>query len=66
MNQLQLIDAEIEKLQAMRKAIQDECCHPKLCLTIQNHSGGDEWSRQEYYWRSYHCGLCDKRWSDEQ
>lgn len=67
MNRLQQIDAEIKKLQEERLAIQEQCCHPSLVLEkIYKSNAGNYDPSCDCYWIDYHCGLCDKRWSEDQ
>jgi len=47
--------------------IQNECSHPKGALTKKGGSNTGNWcSGDDRYWYDFHCGLCDKRWTEDQ
>lgn len=47
--------------------IQAECIHPKSAVTKKGGSSTGNWSStDDRYWYDCHCGLCDKRWTEDQ
>lgn len=66
MNSIQKIKEEIAYLQGVLAEIQEECSHPRHCVTKKheaNTGGYDVGS--DRYWTNFHCNLCDKRWTEE-
>ena len=66
MSRVDEIRIEIQKLNDELKSIQEECSHPKACLTKEYGSDTGIWCRyDDSYWTNFHCNLCDKRWTEE-
>lgn len=67
MSRVDDIKAEIKKLSAELKEIQDECSHPESCTTkVAKSNTGNYDPSCDRYWYDFHCSLCDKRWSEDQ
>ena len=57
---------QIFDIQEKIKEVQDACSHPPTAVTkINKGSTGNPFVFDEY-WRECHCGLCEKRWSEDQ
>lgn len=59
------IQLEIEKLEKKIERIQEACSHPEDCMTEEYGSNtGNYDPSADCYWTTYHCGLCDKSWTE--
>lgn len=67
MNIIQEYKEQIEKLQSKIVEIQDWCSHPKAALTSVNKSDTGNYDPScDSFWTEFHCGLCEKRWTEDQ
>ena len=45
---------------------QDLCSHPLVVRVIKNEGSSGNWDRDDHYWTSHRCEICDLRWSTNQ
>jgi len=61
------LQQQLAEIKIKIDSIQSECSHPKACLTsVPNSSTGNYSPSDDVYWIDLHCGLCDKRWREDQ
>jgi hypothetical protein len=59
--------AEINKATAAIISIQSACSHPKECVTkVAGGDTGNYCKSDDSYWYDFKCGLCEKRWTEDQ
>ncbi len=67
MTSVHSLNEEIALLQLKVASIQEECSHPKACLTSTNRSNtGNYDPSADSYWTEHLCGLCEKQWRTDQ
>jgi hypothetical protein len=67
MNTIKLIKDQIAMLQGQIEKIQSECSHPKSALRVKPGANtGNYDPTADCYWTDYECGLCEKRWTEDQ
>jgi hypothetical protein len=64
---VQTLKSEIKELQAKIEKIQSECSHPESARKETRGSDTGNWCPQDNsYWIDVECGLCEKRWREDQ
>lgn len=57
---------QISALQSKINEIQNECSHPKSCVTKKYHEATDEYGTTvTNKWNTFSCSLCEHRWTEE-
>lgn len=63
MSKVDELKTEIKKCMDQIDEIQNECSHPKACVTSKHGANTGNWDpSDDCYWADLHCSLCDKRW----
>jgi hypothetical protein len=58
---------QIAKLEAKITAIQKDCNHPASAVTRKHRADMGNYDRSmDGYWDECECGLCEKRWTEDQ
>jgi hypothetical protein len=58
---------QIKDLENQIEEIQEECIHPKRCVTkTPRGSSGNYDPSNDRYWYECECSLCEKRWTEPQ
>lgn len=67
MNIVDKLQSQIEELQDRIDQIQEDCNHPSSARIIvpKGSTGNGGW-QEDRYWNENTCGLCNKRWDEEQ
>lgn len=66
MNAVATLKTQIADLEARVSEIQTQCSHPAAALTKKHGaSTGNYDPSNDGYWTEFHCGLCDKHWTEE-
>lgn len=65
MSLIQTKREQIASLEAEIKQIQSECSHPPSVRETRHHDNDPDPLEQLVRYRTYHCGLCDARWTTE-
>lgn len=67
MTSIKKLKDSISILQSKIEAKQNKCKHPKKTLTEKTGSDVGNWDRSaDSWWIDYHCGVCDKKWTEEK
>jgi hypothetical protein len=68
MSAIKHLREEISERQEKIHQIQEECSHPKSCITkeAKSDAGGYDNSMYDNYWYNLTCGLCEKQWTEDQ
>jgi hypothetical protein len=57
---------ELKNAQRGIKEQQGLCSHPLISRVIKNEGSSGNWDRDDSYWTSHRCEICDLRWSTDQ
>jgi hypothetical protein len=57
---------EIADTQKMIDDIQEACSHPEKAVTRVAGSNAGSGQYEEKYWYDCECGLCEKKWTEDQ
>lgn len=61
------LKAQIRKLHDQIEEIQEQCSHPKSCVTrVGKSNTGNYDPSEDSYWYECNCALCQKRWTEPQ
>jgi hypothetical protein len=67
MSKIQELKSKIDSLQQQIDNIQSECNHPLSARTqVNGGSTGNYDPTADCYWTDNTCGLCEKRWTEDQ
>ncbi len=67
MGKVDLLNAEIKKLEDQIRVIQEKCSHPEEAVDKKYRSNtGNYDPSADCYWIDFKCGLCHKFWTKDQ
>jgi hypothetical protein len=65
MNIIATLKEQINELHSQIQCIQEQCSHPKNCVTSKQFRSNSNWDQFAHYSVNKTCLLCEKQWTEK-